>query len=332
MAGLGAAAGPSVIVGTETGDDAGVVRLDDERALVLTADFITPPIDDPRRYGEIAAANSLSDVYAMGGRPIAAVALCAFPKELDLDVAHEILAGGQAKAAEAGAAIVGGHTVRNPELFYGLSVTGLVHPERVVRNVGARPGDALVLTKPLGTGLLINGRRKGLGSDEHLAAAVASMVTLNRLACEAALASGVHAMTDVTGFGLAGHALKMALGASIALRLDAGALPLLDGALALARQGVTTASTRSNRAAVGASLRAASSDDPSAAIAPLLDAILHDPQTSGGLLVAVPEAACAAFLRRLADAGVPHAARIGEVVASEIPFIDVRGDWSRFAE
>jgi selenide,water dikinase len=317
----------AILVGTETGDDAAVYRLDDERALVLTADFITPVCDDPLRYGEIAAANALSDVFAMGGRPLSAVALCCFPRELELEVATEILAGGQRKTEEAGAFVLGGHTVRNDELFYGLAVTGLCHPDRILRNVGARPGDALVLTKALGTGLIINGRRKGLGEDAHLEAALSSMSRLNRVAAEAALALGAHAATDVTGFGLSGHALKMALGSGVVLRLEAGDLPLLDGAIALAAAGVTTRSTSGNRAATADHLRVAA---PSTM--PLFDALLHDPQTSGGLLVALPEAAVAAFIEAVAPLG-PAVARIGEVLAarpSAPAGLEVVGDFSRF--
>lgn len=314
-----------VLVGTETGDDAGVYQLDEERAIVVTADFITPVADDPFRYGQVAAANSLSDVFAMGGRPLAAVALCAFPKQLEREVAREILAGGESKVAEAGAVILGGHTVRNPELLYGLSVTGVVDPRRVLRNVGARPGDALVLTKPLGTGLIINGRRKGLGSDADLEAALDSMARLNRASAEAALEAGAHAATDITGFGLVGHALKMALGSSVTFVIDAPSLPILDGALGLARQGVTTGSTRPNREAGAGQVRIA------AGASSELDQILHDPQTSGGLLLAVPASSADALVARLRSGGAPGAARIGEVIprdaglASAIA-IDVRGD------
>jgi len=316
-----------ILVGTETGDDAAVYRLDDERALVVTADFITPVCDDPFRYGEIAAANALSDVFAMGGRPLTAVALCCFPKELELEVASEILAGGQHKTREAGAFVLGGHTVRNDELLYGLAVTGLCHPGRILRNVGARAGDALVLTKALGTGLIINGRRKGLGGDADFEAALASMGRLNRVAAEAALRHGAHAATDVTGFGLGGHALKMALGSGVVLQIDAGALPLLDGAIALAAAGVTTRSTAGNRAAVADHLRVAAPTPP-----PLLDALLHDPQTSGGLLVALPEAEVAAFLEAVAALG-PGAARIGQVLAagpSAPAGLAITGDLGRF--
>jgi selenide,water dikinase len=314
----------AVLVGTETGDDAGVYRLDEERALVVTADFITPVCDDAFRFGEVAAANALSDVYAMGGRPLVALAICSFPKGMPGELGTAILAGGQQKAAEAGAAIVGGHTVCNPELFYGLSVTGTVDPRRVVRNVGARPGDALVLSKPLGTGLIINGRRKGLGSDEDLAAALASMAMLNRAAAEAALAAGARAMTDITGFGLVGHAVKMALGSGVRLVFDAGALPVLDGAEALAAQGVTTGSTRGNREAGVGHLE---SDGP---LPPVLDQILHDPQTSGGMLVAVPGDRADALVDAMRAAGATRAARIGEVLATGPAGLQVRGDLARY--
>ncbi len=309
---------PAVLVGTETSDDAGVYALDAERALVCTADFITPVVDDPYRFGQVAAANSLSDVYAMGGRPLAALALCAFPKLLEPEVAREILAGGQDKVVEAGAAIVGGHTVRNEELFYGLSVTGLVHPRQILRNVGARPGDALVLTKALGTGLIINGRRKGLGSDEEVDAALRSMAALNRAASELAVRFGAHACTDVTGFGLAGHGLEMAAGSGVGVIVHGSRLPVLAGARERAREGVTTASTKMNRAAAAARLRAP---------APLpveLDQIVHDPQTSGGLLIAVPAAVAEELVAALHAAGAGAAARIADVVEAADPFLEIR--------
>lgn len=309
MKGLGRPCSGEVLVGTETGDDAGVYQIDAERALVVTADFITPVADEPYRFGAIAAANSLSDVFAMGGRPLTALALCCFPKELEPEVAREILAGGTDKAEEAGAQVIGGHTVRNPELLYGLSVTGVVHPGRILRNIGVRPGDALVLTKPLGTGLLINGRRKGLGSDADFTAALDSMARLNRVAAEAALAVNAHAATDITGFGLVGHALKMALGSAVGLVIDAAALPLLGGAAALARQGVTTGSTKPNRAAGAGHVRFAGGESPE------LDQIVHDPQTSGGLLVAVAAERVGELLARLGEGGVTGAAIIGHAIA-----------------
>lgn len=324
---------PAVLVGTETGDDAGVYQIDDERALVVTADFITPPCDDPFRYGEIAAANALSDVYAMGGRPMAAVALCAFPKELPPELARGILAGGQAKAREAGAHVLGGHTVRNPELLYGLSVTGLVAPRRLLRNVGARAGDALVLTKPLGTGLLVNGRRKGLGGDAHFQAALDSMARLNRSASEVLARFEVHAATDVTGFSLLGHALKMARGSGVTLTFRADALPLLDGALALAAAGVTTGSTRPNRESVAAHLEVAGTLDGRPCNRPpaVLDALLCDPQTSGGLLVALPGEQVDRLLAALGEAGVERAACVGEVRPVGEAHLVIGGAFERFA-
>src|ERR1700761_9161236 len=228
MSGLAQPGHPSLLVGTETSDDAGVYALDDEQAIVVTADFVTPPTDDPFLYGQIAAANAISDVYAMGGRPLTALALCMFPKALPPEQAHAILAGGLAKANEAGALIAGGHTVRCEELFYGLSVTGVVAPNRVVRNVGARPGDALVLTKPLGSGLVINGMRKGALSEDEARPALLTLAALNRAAGQAASAMWphIHAMTDVTGFGLVGHGLEMTGAGGVALQVDLPSLPL----------------------------------------------------------------------------------------------------------
>jgi selenide,water dikinase len=319
MGGLPRVTNPAVLVGTETSDDAGVYQLDEGRAIVVTADFITPVADDPYRYGQVAAANALSDVFAMGGRPLTAVALCLFPKALEPEVAAEILRGGVDKCAEAGTVVIGGHTVRNPELLYGLAVTGEVHPQKIVRNRGARPGDALVLTKALGTGLVINARRKGLGTSGELDRALASMARLNVGAAEAAVALGAHAMTDVTGFALAGHALGMALASRVALAVDAARLPLLDGALARAREGVTTGSTGQNRKAAADRLRA------QVPLSPELDQIVHDPQTSGGLLVAIAAERADELVARCRDAGADGAARIGEVLAADEPFLEIRG-------
>jgi selenide,water dikinase len=343
LGGLGAARDrtgardPAVLVGTETGDDAGVFLLPadapaaagsgaaprrDGLALVQTADFITPPFDDPFGYGRIAAANALSDVYAMGGRPVTALNLCAFPRELQPDVAREILEGAATAIAEAGAALLGGHTVRAPELFFGLSVTGLVAASRIWRNVGAHPGDVLLLTKPLGAGLLVTGARKGLVSEADRSACAAGMATLNRRAAEIlgdpALDLQVHAATDVTGFGLAGHGLGMTrpVGAGagagagvdeVALQLHLGRLPLYPGARALAERGVTCGGAQSNQRAY---LEKITSARPLTAAE---QELLFDPQTSGGLLCALPPAAAERALAALRDAGVP-AAQIGEVV------------------
>ena len=309
-----------MLVGTETGDDAGVYLLDDERALVVTTDFITPVCDDPYRFGAIAAANSLSDVFAMGGRPLVALAVAAFPKELAPDMAGAILAGGQDKAAEAGAVVIGGHTVMSEQLFYGLAVTGLVHPRRIMRNYGARPGDVLLLTKPLGTGLLINGRRKGLGSDEDLEAALLSMEMLNRAASEVALTVGAHAATDVTGFGLIGHALGMAEGSRVSFVFDAATLPLFKGALAMAAAEVTTGSTSKNRRLGEGKLRWSAGEATRE-----LEQIFYDPQTSGGLLLAVEEKRADEALKLLQERGCGRAAQIGWVIEEAPTAIEVRG-------
>jgi selenide,water dikinase len=295
-----------------------VYRLTAEQAIVVTADFITPPSDDARLYGQIAAANSLSDVYAMGGRPLTALALCMLPKELEPEAATDILAGGQEKVAEAGAVVIGGHTVRGAELFYGLSVTGLVHPERIVRNVGARAGDALVLTKPLGSGLIINGLRKGAIDDAGARPILEVLARLNRAAAEVATAMlpAVHAMTDVTGFGLVGHALGMAAGVS--LHLDLSSLPLYPRVREMVEAGVTTGSTKPNRAHGAGRVRGT--------LDKFWDELVHDPQTSGGLLIAVDAVAADELVARLRAAGVEHAARIGEVLAAAAqPFLELGG-------
>ncbi len=313
-------ANPELLVGTETSDDAGVYRLNEREAIVATADFITPPSDDPRLYGQIAAANSLSDVYAMGGRPLTALALCMFPKALEPEVAREILAGGQDKVGEAGAVIVGGHTVRGEELFYGLSVTGVVDPARITRNVGARPGDALVLTKPLGSGLIINGLRKDAISEGEARPTLEILARLNRAACATATAMlpAVHAMTDVTGFGLVGHALGMTRGGGVSLHVHLPSLPLYARVRDMHAAGVTTGSTRPNRAHGAGRVRGA--------LDSFWDALVHDPQTSGGLCIAVDAAAADELVSRLRDAGVEHAARIGEVRASDQPFLELGGE------
>jgi selenide,water dikinase len=307
-----------VLVGTETADDAGVYRLSADTAIVCTADFITPLVDDPRLYGQIAAANALSDVYAMGGTPLAAIALCMFPKALDPDVAREILAGGQDKVEEAGAAIIGGHTVRSEELFYGLSVTGRVHPERVMRNVGLRAGDALVLTKPLGAGLIVNGLRKGVLELAQARPSLEVLATLNRAAAAVMARFSVHAATDVTGFALGGHALSMAVGTGgVGVVLERERLPLYEGLRALVEAGVTTGATKPNRANVAPRLRGAPLEK-------FWDELLHDPQTSGGLLMAVDAGQAQALVEALRTDGVTHAAVIGEVKAADTPYLELR--------
>ena len=301
-----------VLVGIETGDDAGVVRIDDAHAVITTADFITPPFDDPHGYGRIAAANSLSDVYAMGGTPLCAINLCLFPRELSPAVAQEILAGAHQVMTEAGVALVGGHTVHAQELFFGLSVTGVVHPQRIWRNVGAQPGDVLILTKPLGSGLLVSGMRRRLCgqtfSSADLDACRTAMAQTNAQAAATLARFDVHAATDVTGFGLVGHALGMTRAGSrpVQLHIDATRLPLYAGALALAAAGVTCGGAKNNRKAYLSQLEIQGLLDPAH------EEILFDPQTSGGLLVALPAAQRDPALTALHEAGV-HAHAIGSV-------------------
>ena len=298
-----------VLVGAETADDAGVVQLSYTDAIVTTADFITPLVNDPELYGAIAAANAIGDVYAMGGEPLCAIALCVLPKELPADIVGRILDGGRKKAAEAGIAIVGGHTVRGPELLYGLAVTGRVHPERIWRNRTAQPGDRLILTKPIGAGLVVNGMRKGVLSIDDARPTLAVMARLHRsvLATIAAGDFAIHAATDITGFGLAGHALEMAQGSGVSLTLDLASLVLYGPVRDMIDHGVTTGSTVPNRNNVAPHIKWLS--EKSAA----WDEIVCDPQTSGGLLLSVPADRAAALVAALQLAGVEHARFVGEV-------------------
>jgi selenide,water dikinase len=308
--GLPPIADPNVIVGHSSADDAGVYRLDDERALVQTVDFFPPIVDDPYDYGRIAAANALSDVYAMGARPLCALAIAAFPEDLDPAVITAILRGGVDAAATAGIAIVGGHTIKDEEPKYGLAVTGIVHPDRILRNNTGRCGDALILSKPLGTGILTTARRSDEIDEVALAPAIKSMVELNRTASEVALKFAVHAMTDVTGFGLLGHLREM-LGGRLGARIDGASVPLLPNALALASRDVMPGGTRKNLAAAlenGARFDARLSSG--------LAAVLCDAQTSGGLLIAVDGVQAAPLLDALHEAGVRNARAIGAFTES----------------
>jgi selenide,water dikinase len=299
---------PNLLVGFATRDDAAVYRLNDEQAIVLTADIITPPVDDPYQFGQIAAANSLSDVYAMGGRPITCLNLVGFPTDkLPPEVLHRIVAGALAKITEAGAVLAGGHTTEDEEPKFGLSVTGLVHPERFWTNAGARAGDALLLTKPIGSGVLFNANRKGRVSAAALAACVEILTTLNKAAAEVLHAHTVHAATDVTGFGLAGHGLEVAEASGVALRFEVDAVPLLDEALAMYERGVTTGVNAANREMVAAATRFERE------LPRWHEEIFLDPQTSGGLLVALPADEAEPALAALHAAGVAHARRIGRV-------------------
>jgi selenide,water dikinase len=302
-AALSPSADPNLLVGTSTADDAGVYRISDELALVQTVDFFTPIVDDPFDFGAIAATNALSDVYAMGGTPLTALNLVAFPLErLGGDVLRRILEGGAAVAAEAGVAIVGGHSIDDAEPKYGLAVTGTVHPDRLLRNSTARPGDALYLSKPLGGGIVATAAKRGLASDELIARAVAVMTTLNREASLAAIAAEASAMTDVTGYGLLGHAYELATGSGVTIELSAATVPAIEGVeeLLLGAEPPIAGGTRANRAWVGDHV----AWDPD--VPEHRRWLISDAMTSGGLLIAAPQAA---------GASLP-AARIGTVVAA----------------
>jgi selenide, water dikinase len=300
-----APAGGGVVVGNDFADDAAIVRLegDDRRALVLTADVIAPLVDDPETFGEIAATNALSDVYAMGGRPLYALALAFFPdKELPLEVLAAILRGGQRACARQGVAVVGGHTVRDPELKYGLSVTGQVELDAVLSNQTAKAGQALVLTKALGTGIIGTAIKQGLATEAEAAAAITSMTTANDRAVAIARDHGVTACTDVTGFGLLGHLRNIVLGSGLCGRVDVQALPLLPGALEHARAGRVPGGSKANLAFLEPALRRTGTEDP------ILSLIAADAQTSGGLLLCVPLDRAEALVARLRAADLPAAA------------------------
>ena len=301
---------PRVLVDYRTSDDAGVYRLDETRALVQTVDFFTPIVDDPAAYGRIAAANALSDVYAMGGRPLTALAIAAFPKDGDRAVLSAIFHGGLQALQEAGVALLGGHTVQDSEIKFGYAVTGEVDPSRVWSNAGAQASDVLILTKPIGTGVIATAIKFGRASDTVAAAAIASMSRLNRAAAEALSrlpAGAVHACTDVTGFGLIGHGTEIARASGVTLAIDVEAVPLLDGALDLVDRN-TPGGGRTNLQHFGRDVSDETGQDARKV------SLLYDPQTSGGLLAAVAPAEAGAALRALADAGVP-----GRVVGTVEP-------------
>jgi selenide,water dikinase len=299
---------PDLIVGTGTSDDAGVFRLDDRTALVQTLDFFTPIVDDPFDFGRIAAANALSDVYAMGGRPLTAMNIVCFPmKEMPREILRDILKGGLEKIQEAGAVLVGGHSVEDREIKYGLSVTGLVHPDEVLTNDGARPGDRLILTKPLGTGVLATAVKGKVAGEAALDTLVRVTSTLNREAAEVMKGFEVHACTDVTGFGLAGHALEMARGARVRIVLQAESVPVIAEARELAAMGMLPAGSYATRHYCGRLVA------PVEGVDTLLMDLLFDPQTSGGLLLAVRPDQARACMDRMHEHGIAEAAVIGEV-------------------
>lgn len=301
---------PNLLVGFETADDAAVYRLSDEIALVNTVDFITPPVDDPYWFGLISAANSISDIYSMGGRPLTAMNLVMFPsKQLDMGILKEILRGGHDKVQEAGAVLVGGHTVDDAEPKYGLSVSGIVHPERIITNAGSQPGDVLILTKPLGSGVLFNAVRSGKLAYQEIEREMLPIVaTLNGKAMEIALQYDLHACTDITGFGIIGHSLEVALGCNARVVLEYGKLPFYDGALDMYKKGETTGSNLGNRNLAVGKLEIQTSLSKAA------EELLYDPQTSGGLLLSLPASQAADAIVKLTAAGIATVARIGEVV------------------
>ncbi len=321
---------PNVLVGFDTNDDAGIYLLGEGLALVQTVDFFTPIVDDPHLFGQIAAANALSDVYAMGGRPLSALSIVGFPEKADPEILEQIIRGGLAKMNEAKCSVIGGHSIRNEDMLFGYAVTGVIDPHRVWRNVGARTGDVLLFTKPLGTGVITTALKKERATPESLAAAVAAMTTLNRAAAEALHeveekaggARPIHAVTDVTGFSLLGHAREMALGdptngiEPVSFEIDHGAFAYFPGAVEAAREGHLSGGLKNNRAFIAGCV----GFDPEVSLE--YQDLLFDPQTSGGLLVAIAPESAEAALAALEHHGV-SARRVGLVVAKRSPLISV---------
>ncbi len=295
-----------MLVGTETGDDAGVYRLRPDLAIVNTVDFFTPIVDDPYIFGQISAANSLSDVYAMGGDPVTCMNIVCFPKgKMDIEILGEILKGGAEKVKESGAVVIGGHSIIDEEIKFGMAVTGVIHPDKIFRNVGVQEGDVLILTKALGTGIISTALKKGKASDESVNEAVKSMTTLNAAASMVARKHPVHACSDVTGFGILGHALGMASGSGVTLVIESAKMPLLRGAPRLAEKGYITGGCKRNREYLSDKMTIDKS------IREGLVEIALDPQTSGGLLLAVAKRHAAKLVEDLNAAGVTHATEVG---------------------
>jgi selenide,water dikinase len=307
---------PRVLVGFDHADDAGVYQIAPDQALVQTVDFFTPIVDDPYVFGQIAATNALSDVYAMGGKPITSLALVCFPEKVDLEILERILAGGLSKMIEAECTVIGGHSIRDEETKFGYAVTGLVNPKNVFTNAGAKPGDALIFTKALGTGVISTAIKKGKAQPAWIDAAIRSMTTLNRKAIESIVRNAlpINAMTDVTGFGMIGHAREMALASSVSLLLHADRIPLLAGALDCVRAGYLPGGLNNNRDFAECVV------DSTAGVPEDLRALLFDPQTAGGLLISTPDGL--RLTRDLNAAGIP-AVQIGEVLPNAKPLIRV---------
>ena len=308
---------PNVLVGFDTADDAGVYKISASQALVQTLDFFTPIVDDPYTFGQIAATNSLSDVYAMGGQPLSALAIVCFPDKGDLEVLQQILAGGLSKMMEAGCVVIGGHSVRDPEIKFGYSVTGTIHPERVWTNSGAKVGDALILTKALGTGVISTAIKRGEARQPWIDAATRSMTTLNAKAAQIAVEGqfAVHAATDITGFGLIGHAREMASGSGVSLTIKAAKVPLLEGALECVRASFIPGGLNNNRDFAECMVGYGEVPED-------LRTILYDPQTAGGLLLSVARNDSERLVEALHSAGVP-AVVIGEAVPKQKPLLQV---------
>lgn len=298
---------PNVLVGNETGDDSAIYRIDDRVALVLTVDFFAPIVDDPFEYGQIAVANALSDVYAVGGRPITALNIAAFPRELPSDVIAQVLEGGQAKAEEAGILIVGGHTVDDKEPKYGLAVTGIVTPGEEITNASAQPGDVLILTKAIGSGVITTAGKAGTAPQSVIDEAVRSMATLNKSAAEAMVAVGVNSATDITGFGLLGHLSQMMNASGTTAEINMDSIPLLRGAKHLAEDGYISGGTARNTEAIMPSVTAEEE------ITDIEFSLLVDAQTSGGLLISVPEGRSEELIKQLVDNKTLYSSVIGQV-------------------
>jgi selenide,water dikinase len=309
---------PNVLVGFDTADDAGVYRLTPELALVQTVDFFTPIVDDPYVFGQIAATNSLSDVYAMGGRPISALALVCFPESGDPKVLEEMLAGGLSKMVEAGCTVIGGHSIRDEEIKLGYSVTGTIHPQKILANSGAQAGDRLIFTKAIGTGVISTAIKRGTADFAWIRGAVHSMTMLNKAAAEVVISGGfaVHSVTDVTGFGLIGHAREMALGSGVSLRIHASRVSLLPGAVECVRGGFVPGGLKANRQFAEGCVEADTE------VPQDLLTLLYDPQTAGGLLISVAESDAGRLVADLRGAEV-DAAEIGEVLPKQKPLIAV---------
>jgi selenide,water dikinase len=319
---------PNVLVGFDHADDAGVYQLTPDTALVQTVDFFTPIVDDPYTFGQIAATNALSDVYAMGGKPLTALALVCFPDKADITILEQILAGGLSKMIEASCTVVGGHSIRDEETKFGYAVTGIIHPKRVLANQGAKAGDRLLFTKSLGTGVISTAIKKGTAKQNWIDAAVKSMTTLNKAAADVIAkannerpatgdSSPIHALTDVTGFGLIGHARELALASNVGLILNSKNIPALEGALDCIRAGYIPGGLKANREFAECQVGYAES------VPEEIRTLLFDPQTAGGLLISVATANSDPLTRALQEAGVP-AVEIGEVVPATRPLISVR--------